>query len=198
MGGLELDLPTALELIGEFGKIDGSVGWTVMIGSGKWTFWPPLLPRGDLRAGLPKWARHILLPAQPNLSGRPRQAAGGWLVNGRWPFRHWLSTCRMDIRNFCVMKAAGFPLPGSAGHRRTSAGPRLSSCRHATGISRILGMPQDLRAREAIISHLGTCGYRPQISSTSGAEIPCVAGPLLSSRTAATSAVSRDHLSGYR
>jgi alkylation response protein AidB-like acyl-CoA dehydrogenase len=33
-GGIELDIPTALELIGEFCKLDGSLGWTVMIGNG--------------------------------------------------------------------------------------------------------------------------------------------------------------------
>src|SRR5258708_24287686 len=43
-GGLELDLPTALEIIGALGRIDGSVGWTAMIGSGRGIF-APLLPR---------------------------------------------------------------------------------------------------------------------------------------------------------
>jgi hypothetical protein len=33
-GGLELDLPLALEVITALGKIDGSVGWTAMIGNG--------------------------------------------------------------------------------------------------------------------------------------------------------------------
>jgi hypothetical protein len=33
-GGLELDLPAALEVIGALGRIDGSVGWTAMIGAG--------------------------------------------------------------------------------------------------------------------------------------------------------------------
>ena len=43
-GGLELDLPTALEIIGALGRIDGSVGWTAMIGSVSAIF-APLLPR---------------------------------------------------------------------------------------------------------------------------------------------------------
>ena len=33
-GGLEFDLPTAQEIIAAFGRIDGSVGWTAMIGCG--------------------------------------------------------------------------------------------------------------------------------------------------------------------
>jgi ribose transport system substrate-binding protein len=54
-----------------------------------------------------------------------------------------------------------------------------SSYRHATGISRIHGMPQDLKAREAIISHQRMCGYQPQISSTSGAEYLVLPDPFM-------------------
>src|SRR5271163_3262373 len=43
-GGLELDLPTGLEVIRALGRIDGSVGWTAMIASGGSIF-APLLPR---------------------------------------------------------------------------------------------------------------------------------------------------------
>jgi alkylation response protein AidB-like acyl-CoA dehydrogenase len=43
-GGLELDLPTALEIIGALGRIDGSVGWTAVIGGGGDIF-ASLLPR---------------------------------------------------------------------------------------------------------------------------------------------------------
>jgi indole-3-acetate monooxygenase len=37
-GGLELALPTGLEIIRALGRIDGSVGWTAMIGSGSALF----------------------------------------------------------------------------------------------------------------------------------------------------------------
>src|SRR5882724_5408264 len=30
-GGLEVDLPTALEVVAALGRIDGSVGWTAMV-----------------------------------------------------------------------------------------------------------------------------------------------------------------------
>src|SRR4030088_550601 len=39
-GGLELDLPTALEVIATLGRLDGSVGWTAMIGAGSAIFLP--------------------------------------------------------------------------------------------------------------------------------------------------------------
>src|SRR3979411_671437 len=43
-GGLELDLPTALEVIATLSRLNGSVGWTVMIGAGSAIF-VPYLPR---------------------------------------------------------------------------------------------------------------------------------------------------------
>jgi alkylation response protein AidB-like acyl-CoA dehydrogenase len=111
-GGLELDLPTALELIGEFGKIDGSVGWTVMIGSGN-DLLAALLPRATYEQVYQNGPDTFVAgSAQP--VGTAEQAAGGWLVNGRWPFATGCQHAEW-IYGFCVMKAAGFPLPGSAG-----------------------------------------------------------------------------------
>jgi hypothetical protein len=43
-GGLELDLPSAVEIIRALANIDGSIGWNAMIGSGGGIF-APLLPR---------------------------------------------------------------------------------------------------------------------------------------------------------
>ena len=43
-GGMELDLASALEIISALSRIDGSVGWNAMIGSGGGIF-APLLPR---------------------------------------------------------------------------------------------------------------------------------------------------------
>src|SRR5215469_4296859 len=41
-GGLEFDLPTAMDIVRALARIDGSVGWTVMIGSGGAIFAPTL------------------------------------------------------------------------------------------------------------------------------------------------------------
>ncbi len=43
-GGLELDLPAALEILGALSRIDGSVGWTAIIAAGCDIF-APWLPR---------------------------------------------------------------------------------------------------------------------------------------------------------
>src|SRR5262249_58719637 len=43
-GGLELDLPSGLSIITALARLDGSVGWTTMIGSGG-PLLTPFLPR---------------------------------------------------------------------------------------------------------------------------------------------------------
>src|SRR5260370_23292185 len=49
-GGLELDLPSALEIIRALAKIDGSVGWNAMIGGGGGIF-STLLPHESYDPG---------------------------------------------------------------------------------------------------------------------------------------------------
>jgi indole-3-acetate monooxygenase len=111
-GGLELDLPAALEIFGALGRIDGSVGWIATIGSGC-----------DLFASLLSRATHDRLyqngpdtiiagTAQP--AGTAEAAVGGWRVSGRWPFA---SGCQNADWMFglTVMSERGKPLPGPAG-----------------------------------------------------------------------------------
>ena len=117
-GGLELDLPTALEVIRALGRIDGSVGWIAMIASGC-----------DLiAASLPKNTYDQVYEAGPDVilagtaapAGTAEAVAGGWRVNGRWPFA---SGCRHADWMFglCVMTKDSEPLPGPSG----KAGPPL-------------------------------------------------------------------------
>src|SRR5271167_3540804 len=83
-GGLELDLPAAIEIIEALSRIDGSVGWATMIGSGA-SVMVPLLPRETYeqvyRSGPDVIIASTTLPA-----GTAEAVAGGWRVNGRWPF----------------------------------------------------------------------------------------------------------------
>src|SRR5690349_23623560 len=46
-GGMELDLPTGLEIFRRLARIDSAVGWNVMIGTGS-SITAPLLPRPTL------------------------------------------------------------------------------------------------------------------------------------------------------
>ncbi len=67
-GGLELDLPKALEIYEALSRIDGSVGWVAMIGGGC----GPMI-------GSIGMAPTCLLPARSSRLGKPRRrpVAGG-------------------------------------------------------------------------------------------------------------------------
>ena len=121
-GGLELDLPAALEVLQALGRIDGSVGWTAMVAGGCDAI-AALLPREtyDLvyEAG-----PDVILAGAAQPSGTAERVAGGWRVNGRWPFA---SGCQHADWMFglCVMSEDGKPLPGPAGERGP---PRIRGC----------------------------------------------------------------------
>jgi alkylation response protein AidB-like acyl-CoA dehydrogenase len=117
-GGLELDLPTALEVIQALGRIDGSVGWTAMIASGCdliATFLPRAIYEQVYQAG-----PDVILAGVGHPAGTAEAVAGGFRVNGRWPFA---SGCQHASWMFglCVMTEDGKPMPGPAGE----AGPPL-------------------------------------------------------------------------
>jgi alkylation response protein AidB-like acyl-CoA dehydrogenase len=110
-GGLELDLPSGLRIVTALARVDGSVGWTVMIGNGGHLF-AALLPRETYdrvyRAGPDTVSAGVSQPA-----GTADAAEGGWRVNGRWPF---VSGClHADwLGGVCVMTEAGKHLAGPA------------------------------------------------------------------------------------
>ena len=110
-GGLELDLPSALEIIAALGRIDGSVGWTAMIGAGSSLF-APQLPRETYDRAYQNGP--VILAGSSQPAGTAEAVAGGWRVTGRWPF---VSGCQHAdfIGAFCVMTEGGKPLPGPAG-----------------------------------------------------------------------------------
>ena len=103
-GGLELDLPVALEVIGALARIEGSVGWTVAIASGGDIF-APLLSRETYDEVYRNGPDAILAgSAQP--AGTAEAVAGGWRVNGRWPFA---SGCQHAdwMLGLCTMSSEG-------------------------------------------------------------------------------------------
>jgi alkylation response protein AidB-like acyl-CoA dehydrogenase len=111
-GGLELDMPAALEIFGALSRIDGSVGWTATIGGGCDIF-ASLLPR-DTYEQIYQNGPDVIIAGSAQPVGRAEAVAGGWRVNGRWPFA---SGCQHADWMFglCIMTEGGKPLCGPAG-----------------------------------------------------------------------------------
>ena len=111
-GGLELDMPAALEIFAALSRIDGSVGWISMIGGAHGIF-APLLPR-DTYERVYQNGPDVIIAGSAQPVGRAEAVVGGWRVNGRWPFA---SGCQHAewMFGFCVMTEGGKPLPGPAG-----------------------------------------------------------------------------------
>jgi alkylation response protein AidB-like acyl-CoA dehydrogenase len=111
-GGMELDLPTGTEIITALAKIDGSFGWTAMIGTGASLF-PATLPRETFDM-LYRNGPDVAIAGSIAPVGTAERVAGGWCVNGRWPFASgclhadWMGAV-------CVMTEGGNPIAGSAG-----------------------------------------------------------------------------------
>jgi indole-3-acetate monooxygenase len=121
-GGLELDLPSALEITRELASIEGSVGWNAMIGSGGGIF-APLLPR-EIYDRVYQNGPDTIIAGSTQPAGTAEKEGEHWRVNGRWPFASgcvhagWmLALCKMaddgkpllDDRGVSVVR--GFILP---------------------------------------------------------------------------------------
>jgi alkylation response protein AidB-like acyl-CoA dehydrogenase len=111
-GGLELDLPSGLRIVTALARVDGSVGWTVMIGSGG-PLLAALLPR-DTYDRVYRDGADAVIAAVTQPTGTAEPARDGWRVSGRWPFA---SGClHADwMGGICVMTEDGKPLAGPDG-----------------------------------------------------------------------------------
>jgi alkylation response protein AidB-like acyl-CoA dehydrogenase len=83
-GGSEATLPEHLEVIRELARADGSVGWTLMIGSSAPVILG-MLPRATFDA-IYADGPDIALAGSFNPKGVATPVDGGYRVSGRWPF----------------------------------------------------------------------------------------------------------------
>jgi indole-3-acetate monooxygenase len=111
-GGLELDLPSGLAVIAALARLDGSVGWTAMIGNGAHLF-AALLPRSTYDRVYGN-GPDVMLAGVSQPVGTAEATEGGWRVDGRWPFA---SGClHADwLAGFCVMTEGGKRVAGPDG-----------------------------------------------------------------------------------
>jgi alkylation response protein AidB-like acyl-CoA dehydrogenase len=117
-GGLELDLPVALDIFRAISKIDGSVGWTTAIGS-SCALVASLLPR-ELYDRVYSNGPDVILAGSLAPLGTAEPTGGGWRVTGHWPFASGCEHADWMIA-FCVMNHGGKPIMETA----TSASPAL-------------------------------------------------------------------------
>jgi alkylation response protein AidB-like acyl-CoA dehydrogenase len=99
-GGLELDLPSAVEVIATLARADGSVGWSAMIG-GIASIFAPLLPR-ETYERVYLTGPDVVLAGSIQPAGIAEPVAGGWRVSGRWPFASGCEYADWMV-GFCVM-----------------------------------------------------------------------------------------------
>ncbi|TAJ18759.1 MAG: hypothetical protein EPO65_08270 [Dehalococcoidia bacterium] len=110
-GGDELDLMDSLTLMEAASRVDGSYGWTVMIGSG-----------GGLFGAIIEapTAREMLSPREAVIagSGAPRGRAdiveGGYRASGRWRYASGAAHATWFTAN-CVLHRDGAPVLDAAG-----------------------------------------------------------------------------------
>jgi alkylation response protein AidB-like acyl-CoA dehydrogenase len=82
-GGLELDLPAALEIFAALSRIDGSVGWIAMIGGGCDIF-AALLPR-ETYEQVYQNGPDVMIAGSAQPAGTAEAIAGGSTDAGRLP-----------------------------------------------------------------------------------------------------------------
>jgi alkylation response protein AidB-like acyl-CoA dehydrogenase len=108
-GGLELPLRESFAVLTELARVDGSVGWVVMIGS----FAPLILgrlprPQFDL---IYRDGADIRVAGGSAPGGAADAVDGGFRVTGRWPFASGCDHADW-LFGFCVGTRNGAPLPG--------------------------------------------------------------------------------------
>jgi indole-3-acetate monooxygenase len=110
-GGLEVDLPSGLDIFEALARADGSTGWTIMIGA----------EAVILLALLPRRCFDALYAEGPDLigagsftpGGKAKVIDGGFEVTGRWPFASGCLHSKWLLAN-CVVIDDGHTRPGPA------------------------------------------------------------------------------------
>jgi alkylation response protein AidB-like acyl-CoA dehydrogenase len=110
--GFELPLPASLEVYEAAARIDGSVGWTLMIGAGGGLF-GAYLPE-DVAADVFSSA-DALIAGSGAPQGRAEKIANGYLVSGRWRYASGALHATAFTANCVVTRHIG---DSSVGERR--------------------------------------------------------------------------------
>jgi len=111
--GVELDLPSSINVFEALAYEDGVVGWTIMIGAGGGLFATLLPPEGAQEIFGPPDA---VIAGSGSPSGVSHHANGTYRVEGRWRFASGVHHATWFTAN-TVVHEAGHPLSTDAGGR---------------------------------------------------------------------------------
>jgi alkylation response protein AidB-like acyl-CoA dehydrogenase len=101
--GFELDLPEALQIYTAAARLDGSIGWSVMIGSGGGLFAAYL----DSATASSIYARpEAVIAGSGAPDGRARRERGGYRVSGCWHYASGAHYATTFTANCLVMEGA--------------------------------------------------------------------------------------------
>jgi len=116
--GLALDLPAAADIIAALARIDGSLGWIVMIASNA-SLCAPLLPR-ETYDDIYRHGPDVIFAGSTQPLGTLDATDSGWRVSGRWPFASGCQHADFIIgagtrtergKPLCEATSEGVPLP---------------------------------------------------------------------------------------
>ena len=117
LGGAETDVETSVRVVEALSRLDGAVGWNVMIAGNTSILWANLEP--GVAAELMGGDRHTVIAGTVTSgSGTAVPVAGGFRVTGRWPFA---SGCHQAdwLVAVCRIVEHGEPRRGADGTPRT-------------------------------------------------------------------------------
>lgn len=110
-GGLELDFPDIARVLQAVAKIDGSIAWVCMVANAA-RLLVPRIARKTYEEFYRNGPDQLCAGAVSRPAGTAAAEAGGWRVNGRWPFASGCEDADW-IGGACVLVKDGQPLPGA-------------------------------------------------------------------------------------
>ena len=116
LGGVEVDVETSVRVVEELSRLDGAVGWNVMIAANTSILWANL--EHHVAAEMVAGDRHTVIAGTVTSgAGRAQPVSGGFNVSGRWPFA---SGCHQADWLVCV----GNIVEGGEPRRAPDGAPR--------------------------------------------------------------------------
>ncbi|MGX1323912.1 alkylation response protein AidB-like acyl-CoA dehydrogenase [Bradyrhizobium sp. USDA 377] len=111
-GGLELDFPDGLEVIKALTRLDGSTGWSSIVGAVGSLFAATSHP--EMYQRIYQDGPDVAICGSSQPGGTAERVADGYRVKGCWPFA---SSCTHAqwIGGFCIVTENGKPVPGPQG-----------------------------------------------------------------------------------